>query len=210
MRTVYIGGTKGGSGKTTTAHLLALGAILNKQPASYVLTDPLRSLKGEGRPYSVQDGRNPERLANFIANADTIHNGWLFIDGGGNRPAFDQATAAEVELTIVPFKPNEEDLETVAADLRNIPNAFALPTAWSTNPKAQKAAEYLLASLSTAFPGRVIETPIYFVNSTADLLGAVLGDPSTPLRNAARRAYAAVDDAYERHMQAQGQEEAAA
>jgi chromosome partitioning protein len=42
---------------------------------------------------------------------------------------------------------------------------------------------------SKAFPLRVIETPIYFVNSVAELLAASLDSPSMPVRNAARRAF---------------------
>ena len=78
---VYIGGRKGGSGKTTTAHLACLGAILRGQPAAYILTDPHRSLKHEGRPYSVMDGRDVNALAKIISSSHNIPNGWFVIDG---------------------------------------------------------------------------------------------------------------------------------
>ncbi|VVP43650.1 hypothetical protein [Pseudomonas fluorescens] len=51
---IFIGGQIGGTTKTTTAHLMSLGAILRGQPAAYVLTDPHRVLKPEGRPYVVE------------------------------------------------------------------------------------------------------------------------------------------------------------
>jgi hypothetical protein len=54
-RSIYFGGQKGGSTKTTTSHGVCLGAILCKQPAAYVLTDPNRQLKEEGRPYRGED-----------------------------------------------------------------------------------------------------------------------------------------------------------
>ena len=38
-RRVYWGGSKGGVGKSTDAHLSCLGAILCNQAAAYVLTD---------------------------------------------------------------------------------------------------------------------------------------------------------------------------
>lgn len=44
---IYFGGGKGGSSKTTTAHLTCLGAILRNQPAAYVLTDPERKVRGD-------------------------------------------------------------------------------------------------------------------------------------------------------------------
>ena len=83
---IFIGGQKGGSTKTTTAHLMCLGAILRGQPAAYVLTDPLRSLKTEGRPYGVMDGRDSNELAKIITASSNTKNGWLIVDGGGNRP----------------------------------------------------------------------------------------------------------------------------
>lgn len=186
---IFIGGQKGGTTKTTTAHLMCLGSILRGQPAAYVLTDPHRTLKPEGRPYGVMDGRNAETLARIIAASGDTKNGWLVIDGGGNRPDFDRAIAAQAQLTILPFRCSEEDLETVSKDLSAIPNSVALPSAWPTNKHAQEAAEKFIDALDEVFPGRVIKTPIYFVNSALELLGNSLDSPSTPVRNAARRAF---------------------
>lgn len=97
---VYFGGRKGGATKTTTSHLFCLGAILHKQPAAYVLTDPDRQLKEEGRPYSVLDGRNPGELAKILGTIDAHRNGWWVIDGGGNRPAFDAEMAKIADLVV--------------------------------------------------------------------------------------------------------------
>lgn len=186
---IFIGGQKGGTTKTTTAHLMCLGSILRGQPAAYVLTDPHRTLKPEGRPYGVMDGRDAETLARIIAASGDTKNGWLVIDGGGNRPDFDRAIAAQAQLTILPFRCSEEDLETVSKDLSAIPNSVALPSAWPTNKHAQEAAQKFIDALDEVFPGRVIKTPIYFVNSALELLGNSLDSPSTPVRNAARRAF---------------------
>ncbi|WP_244221241.1 hypothetical protein [Paraburkholderia aromaticivorans] len=59
---VYVGGQKGGTTKTTTSHLMCLGAILRKQPAAYVLTDPHRRIKAErgGRMASWTAGTAPD------------------------------------------------------------------------------------------------------------------------------------------------------
>jgi hypothetical protein len=86
---VYWGGSKGGVGKSTNAHLSCLGAILSGQPAAYVLTDPDREMRGKGRPYEVLDGRKPNDLASILKASRMTSGGWLIIDGGGNRPAFD-------------------------------------------------------------------------------------------------------------------------
>jgi len=194
MKCVYVGGGKGGSGKTTTAHLLCLGAILRGEPAAYVLTDPERKVRGEGRPYGVLDGRLPENLANILSTSRATLNGWLVIDGGGNRPAFDREIAAEVDACILPFRASEEDLDTVAQDLLRLPTSVAWPAAWSTNAFAERSAQFYIDGLIKAFPMRVITPPIPFVNSVAELLGASLGSPSSPVRQTARKVFDVVSE----------------
>lgn len=195
---VFVGGRKGGSAKTSTAHLLCLGAILRGQPAAYVLTDPDRRVKAEGRPYGVMDGRDAKTLASFISASKGTQNGWLIVDGGGNRPAFDAALYEQADMCLVPFRASEEDLEAVSQDLAAMPNAIAWPAAWSTNKHAQDAAAYLIESLAKAFPGRVLtDKPIHFVNSVSELLGKSLENPSTPVRNAARRAFAIMEERFD-------------
>lgn len=198
---IYIGGHKGGSTKSTTGHLLCLGAILRNQPAAYVLTDPKRQLKSEGRPYGVLDGRDPARLAQIIGASHSAENGWLIIDGGGNRPAFDSAMAEESSLVLIPFRDSEEDLEAAAQDLKDMPQAFAWPSAWPTNIHAQEAAQHLIDALAKAFPLRVLSPPIYFVNSIKELMGAALDSASTPARSASRRAFDVMEECFETYVQ---------
>ena len=186
---VFFAGAKGGVGKSATSHLACLGAILRNQPAAYVLTDPNRRLRGEGRPYGVLDGREPHQLANILSVSRNGFGGWMIIDGGGNRPAFDLEVAAAADLCILPFRASEEDLDTVADDLRRIPNAIAWPTAWPTNPYASRAAQFLIEGLTKAFPLRLMNPPIPFVNSVSELLSASLDAPSSPVRQLARRVF---------------------
>lgn len=203
---VFIGGQKGGSTKTTTSHLLCLGAILHRQPAAYVLTDPNRRLKEEGRPYSVLDGKEPGELAKILSAIDTHRNGWWIFDGGGNRPAFDAEMARLADLTILPFRDSEEDLEAVSADLQRYPGALAWPCAWPTNDKARQSAQHYIDALSAAFPLRVITPPLYFVNSVKELLGASLDNPSTPTRSAAKRAFDILADTFSARVEQAPQE----
>ena len=194
---IYVGGKKGGTTKTTSSHLLCLGAILRGQPAAYVLTDPTRQIKAEGRPYGVLDGRDPRKLAQIIEASRSTQNGWLIIDGGGNRPEFDSELNNAADLCLLPFRASEEDLDTVSHDLQLLPESLAWPSAWPTNRHAEQAAQYFISGIAKAFPLRIIEKPIYFVNSVAELLGASLESPSTPVRNAARRAFDIMAEAYE-------------
>jgi hypothetical protein len=195
---VYWGGSKGGVGKSTNAHLSCLGAILSDQAAAYVLTDPDREIRDKGRPYEVLDGREPKQLASIIKASRATSGGWLIIDGGGNRPAFDAAIAEAVDLCIFPFRPSHEDMDTVANDLDRISNAFAWPTAWPTNIFAIPAAKGYINRLSKKYPSRVIPKAIPFVNSASDLLAETLDSPSTSVRSLARKVFSVMEEQYER------------
>ncbi len=196
-RTVYIGGSKGGTTKSVTSHLLSLGAILRNQPAAYVLTDPNRKVRGEGRPYSVFDGKDPKQLANILNASQSTQNGWLFLDGGGNRPAFDSEIAATVDLCIIPFRASQEDGDTVADDMERLTDAIAWPAAWPTNALAARAAQRFIDDLLLKFPSRVITTPIPFVNSVSELVATSLDSPSSPVRQLARKAFRAMAHEYD-------------
>ncbi len=115
MKTIAILGDKGGTTKTASSHLICLGAYLSGVPAAYALTDPKRKVRGQGRPYAVLDGRLPEQLALILNSSRSNLNGWLVIDGGGNRPEFDIEVSKHVGLTILPFRASEEDIDTAAA-----------------------------------------------------------------------------------------------
>lgn len=206
---IFFGGQKGGTGKTSTALLFCLGAVLRKQPAAYVLTDPQRTLKPNGRPFGVIDGRDPAKLAKLIEASQATQNGWLVIDGGGNRQAFDEAVAKIAGLSIIPFRDSEEDLEPAVKDLIRLQNSFALPTAWPTNPKAQEAVSRFLDAMEHVHPMRVLR-PVYFVHSVFELLGESLENPSSTVRNAARRVFDHISEAYEEHEQTEGNEKQAA
>jgi hypothetical protein len=197
---VFFGGSKGGVGKSATSHLACLGAVLFNQPAAYVLTDPDREIRDKGRPYAVLDGRQPKQLANILNASRNSPDGWLIIDGGGNRPAFDLAIADEVDLCIFPFRPSHEDMDTVSKDLDRIPNALAWPTAWPTNIFAIPSAQSFINRLSKKYPGRVISKAIPFVNSASDLLAESLDSPSSPVRRLARKVFGVMDAQYERSV----------
>jgi chromosome partitioning protein len=199
MKLVGVLGEKGGTTKTATSHLLCLGAHLQGIPAAYVLTDPKRKVRGEGRPYAVLDGRLPEQLALIIEASHNNLNGWLIIDGGGNRPNFDAELSKHLDITIIPFRNSEEDIDPTAESLKMMPEALAWPSAWPTNPLAISSSKYLIEGLGAAFPHRVITPPIPFVNSMSDLLGNALVAASTPVRQTARKAFSTLSDYFDTH-----------
>lgn len=195
---VFFAGSKGGVGKSATSHLACLGAVLCNQPAAYVLTDPDREIRDKGRPYDVLDGRKPNDLAHILNASRNMPNGWLIIDGGGNRPAFDSAIAEEADLCIFPFRPSQEDMDTVSKDMDRIAQALAWPTAWPTNLFAIPAALSYINRLSKKYPSRVITKPIPFVNSASELLAETLDSPSSPVRRLARKVFSVMEDQFER------------
>src|SRR5580698_161821 len=195
---VFFGGSKGGVGKSATSHLACLGAVLSNQPAAYVLTDPDREIRDKGRPYDVLDGRQPKQLANILSASQSTPEGWLIIDGGGNRPAFDLEIANEVDLCIFPFRPSQEDLDTVSTDMDRIAKALAWPTAWPTNIFAIPTAQSFINRLAKKYPSRVITKVIPFVNSASDLLAETLDSPSPPVRSLARRVFNVMDEQFDR------------
>src|SRR5258708_32911390 len=85
---IFFGGDKGGVGKSATTHGACLGAILRNQSAVYVLTDPKRKIRAEGRPYGVLDGREPQKLANILKASRNGVGGLPFLDRGANLPGF--------------------------------------------------------------------------------------------------------------------------
>jgi hypothetical protein len=202
---VYFAGTRGGVGKTVMSHAACLGAILHDRPAVYVLTDPPRKLREEGRPYGVLDGRNPQKLALILKECRETPGLWTIIDGGGNRPAFDEAVAEVADLCIFPFRNTEEDADMVRKDLVRIPKAIAWPTAWPTNPFAFRAAQLFLERFKKDFPLRVINTPISKVDSSAQLLADFLGSPPTVVRDMSRKIFEVMSDEFTHRISEAGQ-----
>ncbi len=201
MKKVAILAEKGGTGKTATSHLVCLGAYLHNEPAACAVTDPRRKVRSDGRPYAVLDGRLPEQLALILDSSRHNLNGWLFIDGGGNRPEFDIELAKHVDLTLVMFRPSDEDIDATAQTLTAIPWALAWPCAWPTNAFAVEKAKRFVEELGAKFPQRIISPAIPFVNSMCDLLSDSLETPSTSVRVAARNAFEVVSDYYDTHGQ---------
>jgi protein gp37 len=52
-------------------------------------------------------------------------------------------------------------------------------------------------ALAKAFPLRVINPPIPFVNSVSDLLGATLETPSSPVRQLAKKIFDVMSDTFD-------------
>lgn len=137
-RYILISGDKGGTAKSTTAHLAAHGLSLLRPavPSIVITTDPReRLLDTDGRRYLVLDGRSPSKLASVIsALAELGEDPIVFIDGAAARHEFDEALPDLVKpaLIIVPYMSAGHEYDRAAQTLREIPTAYGLPSAWST------------------------------------------------------------------------------
>ena len=109
MNGVAIISLKGGTGKTVLSHALALGAAWKGVPAYLCHTDNRDPLIIKGRPYAYYDARSPETLA-ILAKAALNNDGLFIVDGGGNRPQFDNWIASSMDLVLIPVAPDPEDV----------------------------------------------------------------------------------------------------
>lgn len=142
MKGVAIASSKGGTGKTSLSHLLALGSAWNNIPSYLMHTDNREPIQVNGRPYLYYDARTPETLSTLV-EAAINQDGICIIDGGGNRPEFDNWVAGAVDLVIIPITADQEatslavrDRERlIAAGAKNV--RFVLNNV-STNAKARK------------------------------------------------------------------------
>lgn len=116
MKGIAITGRKGGIGKTSIAHLLALGAAWQGIPAYLMHTDNRAPLKVNGRPYMYYDARKPETLETLIGAA-LNNDGFCIIDSGGNRSEFDKWIARTVDLVVIPVTPDPEDVQEALAHM---------------------------------------------------------------------------------------------
>lgn len=124
MKGVATVGSKGGVGKTSFAHLLALGAAWKGVPAYVFHTDDREPLKVNGRPYAYYDARSPETLETLI-RAVLNEDGLSIIDSGGNRPKFDSWIADTVDLVLIPVGPDEEEAKEGLAHLDRLEKSGA-------------------------------------------------------------------------------------
>jgi hypothetical protein len=157
MKIVSFLGKKGGVGKTTNAHATAHGLSMTGIPAAYVLTDQRDLLSDENRVYTIIDGRTVPQLERAIASArQRESNGVFVIDGGGNRGVVDDLLASVSNVVILPFAADDDSVTVVNEEMAHFPAAWALPTNWPTNSKAQTVDAGYLEKLEANYPGRLL------------------------------------------------------
>lgn len=169
-------GQKGGASKTTTAHLICHGLSKFHIRSILLTTDHAvgrKSLNDTKRQYSTLSGQTDESLKNAFKKFENVDvskfAAALVIDGGGNRQQVDNVLAKYSDIILLPFRDSEEDVRVVFEDMKRLPTAFALPSAWPTNNFANAAADKLLNKMEAEFPGRTLK-PVPVCRATQQLL----------------------------------------
>lgn len=198
MKGVAIVSSKGGTGKTTLAHLLALGAAWRDEPSYLMHTDKRDPITVQGRPYLYYDARTPEKLTTLV-EAAINQDGLCIIDGGGNRPKFDNWIAKSVDLVLIPVTPDQEATQLAMFDReRMIDNGAG-------------QCLYLLNNVSTNAKARAFDQSIFYDQLESDLIAGEIkslaavrrlnipdaqpfSTPPTNLNNLSRHFYRMVDD----------------
>lgn len=200
MKGVAIISPKGGVGKTSLSHLLALGAAWRGVPAYVFHTDEREPLTVQDRPYEYIDARESDRLETVI-EALVQSKGISIIDGGGNRLHFDQWISGYMDLVLIPVTP---DTEAITLGMRlmgelqdaGIAHARYLLSMTSSNSKAlQFDQEHFYRRL----PQHMIAGAIPRVESVRRLGMPDQGPfptPPTPVNNVSRKLYRIVLDAF--------------
>ena len=101
---------KGGVGKTTLSHLLALGSAWKNKPAYVLHTDDVPPMEISGRPYGFYDGREPNELS-VLLRTGVNNDGFRITDAGGSRTAFDIWIAKSMDIMIIPVTPDPEAVD---------------------------------------------------------------------------------------------------
>ncbi len=202
MKGIAVISSKGGVGKSTICHLLAVGSAWRNVPAYLFHTDDREPMKVDGRPYAYIDGRELERLSSVMGSL--INNdGVCIIDGGGNRPDFDKWIADAVDLVLIPVT-----ADTEAVDL-------AIETMATMERAGVKHARYLLNMTSSNRHSRQYDFEHFFSKLDSSKIAGELkrvdavkrlriSDEKTPfptppsnVNNLSRALHGIVDDAIE-------------
>ncbi len=148
-KVIAIVGSKGGSGKSTAAHLIAHGCGSLPRPVMTVLltTDPEERPRADRRRYVIEDARTKAGLYGQMKRLLDVKHLLIVVDGAAARPELDALVAEVADLAVLPFRPAAHDAERARDNLQRLPGAVALPMDWPRHPGTIKRARRWLADI---------------------------------------------------------------
>jgi cellulose biosynthesis protein BcsQ len=199
MKGVAIVSTKGGVGKTTLSHLLALGGAWKNVPSYLMHTDDRAPIAVNGRPYAYYDARDPQTLSTLMS-AIVNDDGLCIIDSGGNRPDFDRWIADSADLVLIPVTPDPEAVDLALEHMTRLSNyrshniRFVLNTVSSNkHEKLRDSAEYFNLLPSELIIGEIGR--VAAVKRLRETDKTPFVTPPTNVNNLSRKFYNIVSDA---------------
>ncbi len=200
MKGVALTATRGGVGKSSLGHALALGAAWNHVPAYFMHTDNRPPIEVHGRPYAYYDARDPKTLVTLI-DAAMNSDGLTIIDSGGNRPDFDKWIAESVDLVLIPVTPDPDSVSEGLAHLARLETAGAKNVRFIINiyPSGQTERDYVDRTFFAKLPaekimGRVGKVEAIRTLRIADTKEQPFQTPPSRLNNFARALYHQVQE----------------
>jgi chromosome partitioning protein len=144
-------GSKGGTGKSSLAHLAGhgFGSLPHPVDAVVIVTDPEDEVVQINRRYFVVDGRDHTKLEAIIQKLDEQDDLMIVVDGAASRIAVDQVISGITDLILIPFTPARHDIIRAAKHLERLSGAreggaVGVPNRWPSNPALKTTANKLL------------------------------------------------------------------
>jgi len=198
MRRIAVLSPKGGAGKTIISHLLSMGCVWKGVPAYMFHTDHREPMTINNRPYEYIDGRD-EQVLTTVINSLGGSRGISVIDGGGNRPEFNEWISKFVDLVIIPVTPDEDAVKLAKIlmqdieEMGNAPARFVLNrTSSNKNEREYDFREFFSKLDSTKIAGEIKNV------SAAKRLGlsdsSEFETPPTNVNNLSRSVYRVIDE----------------
>src|SRR5690349_2616598 len=99
-KVIALVGSKGGSGKSTAAHLIAhgCGSLARPVPAVVLTTDSEEHPRTDRRRYIVRDARTRDGLLGHMRQLLEVEKLLVLLDGAAGRPDLDKVVAEVADL----------------------------------------------------------------------------------------------------------------
>jgi len=167
---IVVAGEKGGTGKSTIAHLIGHGCGSLPRPidCAVVTTDPGDMPISGSRRYLPVDGRDPAKLAGILSALDQQERLLIVLDGAAAREQVDKLASGMADLILLPFGPSIQDATRAWRDMERMPNAVALPNRWPTHRDVAARAQQWMDMI----PADRRLPPVPALPRTDELLGA--------------------------------------